>query len=55
MVLARIAQMNCENDGMPSRFFYKNQCNTIIETDQVRLTRWVTPESLICASISTGA
>ncbi len=51
----RIPQMNCQIGDLPWLFCYKNQCNTIIETDQVRLTRWVTPECLNCASISTGA
>jgi hypothetical protein len=47
--------MDCEYDDMPWRFCYKNQCNTIIETGQTRVTRRVTPESLICGSISTVA
>ena len=55
LILTRIPQMNCQCDDMLGQFCYKNQCNTIFETGQVRLTRWVTPESLICASISTGA
>ncbi len=42
-------------DDVLGRFCYKNQCNTIIETGETRITRRVNPESLICGSISTGA
>ena len=38
--------MDCHFDDLLDRFFYKNQCNTIIVTYQIRLTRRVNPERL---------
>ena len=37
--------MDCQFDDLFGRFWYKNQCNTIIATGQTRLTLRVTQES----------
>ncbi len=42
----RIPWMDCQFDDLLERFCYKNQCNTIIATGQIRLIRRVNPESL---------
>lgn len=47
--------MDYQFDDLLGRFFYKNQCNTIIAAGEIRLTRRVNPESLISGSISTVA
>ena len=47
--------MNWQFDDVLGRFYYKNQCNTIITTVKTRVTRRVNPESLNCGSNSTVA
>ena len=51
---ARVTQMDWQVDDLLGRFYYKNQCNTIIAAGQSRLTRRLNPESPNCGSISTG-
>ena len=45
--------MDCYFDDLLERFYYKNQCNTIITTGEPRVTRRVNQEPPIYGSIST--
>ena len=50
-ILARTPQMDCRFDDLHGPFCYKNQCDTIIATGQIRRSRRVNPESLVRGSI----